>query len=195
MLAKVLNLSLSKNEDLELGLGLLTTLQKPGKPSGPVKNIRPIVLLPLLRKILSLITLVRIKDPIDKFLSQSQSAYRRGRSGADIMWAHRWLIGKSSKIRVVIHMLGLDMYRAFDTINRSKLLNILGMIQGVGGDELRLIRILLSNTPLRVRFNGIITEPFSSNVGSPQGDASLSDFVRYLFRVCYSLAQRIYCSP
>ena len=68
-------------------------------------------------------------------------------------------------------MLGLDMSRAFDTINRSKLLNILGMIQGVGGDELRLIRILLSNTSLRVRFNGIITEPFSSNVGSPQGDA------------------------
>ena len=56
-LAKALNLALSKNEDLELGLGLLTTLQKPGKPSGPVKNIRPKVLLPLLRKLISLMLL------------------------------------------------------------------------------------------------------------------------------------------
>ena len=75
------------------------------------------------------------------------------------------------------------MSRAFDTINRSKLLNILGMIQGVGGDELRLIRILLSNTSLRVRFNGIITEPFSSNVGSPQGDA-LSPILFAIYLEC-----------
>ena len=35
-----------------------------------------------------------------------------------------------------------------------------------------MIRILLlANTSLTVRFNGILTQPFESNIGSPQGDA------------------------
>ena len=83
------NTAISQGEDLELGLGKLITLQKPGKAAGPVKNIRPIILLPLLRKILSLITLYRIKKAADKYLSLAQGAFRTGRSCADIVWAHR----------------------------------------------------------------------------------------------------------
>jgi len=36
---------------------------------------------------------------------------------------------------------------------------------------MRMIRLLLSNTSLKVRFNGIVTDAFNSNIGSPQGDA------------------------
>ena len=116
LLARIIIGSLTHNEDLELGLGILILLQKPGKPCGPAKNIRPIVLLPLLRKIVSLFTLDRIRRPIDAYLSQSHSAYRKGRSASDIVWAHRWLIAKVSKYRVMLHILGIDMSRAFDTI-------------------------------------------------------------------------------
>ena len=171
MLADLLNMSLERNEDLGLGVGMLTTLLKPGKPAGPVENIRPIVLLPLLRKILSLIVLARMRTPINAYLSSSQSAYRAGRSTADIIWAHRWLIAKTLKYRVAIHILGLDMSRAFDTIDRQKLLDILETIPGLSNDCKRLIRILLANTSLIVRFNGILTQSFESNIGSPQGDA------------------------
>ena len=89
MLADLLNMSVERNEDLGLGVGMLTTLSKPGKPVRPVENIRPIILLPLLRKILSLIVLDRMRTPINSYLSSSQSAYRSGRSTADIIWAHR----------------------------------------------------------------------------------------------------------
>ena len=40
--------------------GFLTPLQKPGKPEGPVKSLRPLCLLNGTRKILSMVTLQRI---------------------------------------------------------------------------------------------------------------------------------------
>ena len=171
MLADVFNKAFALGEDLELGLAKLVTLPKPGKPVGPVKNIRPIALLPLLRKVLSLITLARIRGPVDLYLSPSQAAYRPGRSGADIVWAHRWLVAKSMRYKVAIHVLGLDMSRAFDTINRSKLMSVLESVPGLTDDDRRLVRILLANTSISVHVNGISTTPFVSTIGSPQGDA------------------------
>ena len=153
-----------------MGLAKLVTLQKPGEQPGPVKNIRPIALLRLIRKILSLITLFRIHGVVDKYLSPAQSGFRVGRSCADIVWAHRWLIAKSLKYKVIIHILGLDMSRAFDTIDRTKLMSILERIPGMTDDHRRLIRLLLANTSLQVQFNGIMTAPFMSTIGSPQGD-------------------------
>ena len=61
ILADVINKAVENGEDLELGLAKLVTLPKPGKAIGPVKHVRPIALLPLLRKILSLITLARTR--------------------------------------------------------------------------------------------------------------------------------------
>ena len=57
---------------------------------------------------------------------------------------------------------------AFDTIKREELLEILSTI--IGDDELRMIRLLLSNTTLDVKMNGVETTKFQSNIGSPQGD-------------------------
>jgi len=114
IIATIINKAMETGEDLELGLAKLVTLPKPGKSLGPVKNIRPIALLPLLRKILSLITLARIRDPVNCFLSQSHSAYRVGRSTADIVWAHRWLVAKALRYKTQIHILGLDMSRALN---------------------------------------------------------------------------------
>ena len=45
------------------------------------------------------------------------------------------------------------------------------MIPGIEEDEFRLIRVLLAKTKLQVLLNGIVTAPFESNIGSPQGDA------------------------
>ena len=43
-------------------------------------------------------------------------------------------------------------------------------IPGLTDDDRQLVRVLLANTSLQVTFNGIMTEPFQSNIGSPQGD-------------------------
>ena len=61
------------------------------------------------------------------------------------------------------------MSAAFDTIDRDIVLQILKNI--VEEDELRLIQFLLSNTHINTRINNAdINAPFTSNVGTPQGD-------------------------
>lgn len=63
------------------------------------------------------------------------------------------------------------MSRAFDTIDRTKLMEILETVPGNTDDDRRLIRLLLANTSIQVHFNGVDTKPFASTIGSPQGDA------------------------
>ena len=59
------------------------------------------------------------------------------------------------------------MSSAFDTIDRNKLVQIVETF--LDEDEVRMIRRLLSKTTLEVRVKGAKTEPFESNIGSPQG--------------------------
>ena len=90
LVADVINTSFSRHEPLNIGEGFLIAVQKPGKQAGPKSHLRPIVLLSLLRKILSLAVLERIRIKVDSFLSSSQAGFRRGRSTSDIVWTHRW---------------------------------------------------------------------------------------------------------
>ena len=115
-------------------LVLTIVLQKPGKPKGPPKNLRPITLLNTIRMALSIITLHRIRPCTEEYLSHSQSGFRPDRSTADVAWAHKWLAAKTKKEDVEIKITGIDMSSAFDTIDRQTLLDILREI--VEEDEL-----------------------------------------------------------
>ena len=144
-IAIILNDHIENSSELDLGKGLLAALWKPNKEKGHVKHLRPIILLNTIRKLLSNITLTRIKLNLEKFLSSSQSAFRANRSTTDIVWAYKWMIAKVQKyIDLKLYIVGIDLSSAFDTINREKLLNILEPI--INNDEHRMIRILLSNT-------------------------------------------------
>ncbi|XP_065180226.1 uncharacterized protein LOC135810663 [Sycon ciliatum] len=71
------------------------------------------------------------------------------------------------------------MSKAFDTVSRAKLLTVMEPI--VGEDNIRLIRVLLCNTTLRIRLGTDMSSLFNTNVGTPQGDAlSPVLFVVYL---------------
>ena len=102
----------------------MIALQKPGKPKGPPKNLRPITLLNTIRKALFIITHHRIR-PCTEYLSHSQSGFRPDRSTADVAWAHKWLAAKTKKEDVEIKITRIDMSSAFDTIDRQTLLEIL----------------------------------------------------------------------
>ena len=169
-IANAINASFSQHESLGIGEGILAPLPKPGKPKGPLKNLRPLVLLTALRKTLSLITLQRIRPKVEVYLSASQAAFRAGRSTSDIVWALRWLAAKAIRYKTEIHGLGLDMSRAFDTIDRRKLMGVLRDDVGLGQDELRMCQALLAETKLRVRLKDVFSDPFETTIGSLQGD-------------------------
>ena len=158
------------HQNIDTGASELVPLQKPPpKKKGPVKNLRPINLLPVIRKVLSKIALGRSGKQIGQHLSHSQSAYREYRSTTDIIWAYRWIIAKTQTYNITIYITGIDMSSAFDTINRKELMKIAERIMDEDGQ--RMLRILLSDTTVEVRIKGAETKPFVSNIGSPQGDS------------------------
>ena len=160
-----------ENHDvIEMGAGILIPLQKPKKTKGPVKNLRPVTLLEVIRKILSKIFVTRTEEVMKKYLSDSQSAYRKFRSTTDVIWTYRWIIAKIQEQDIDIFVTGIDMSSAFDTIYRDKVLEIAEEV--MEEDEVRILRILLSETTLEVKVNGAESKPFKSNIGSPQGDSA-----------------------
>ena len=140
------NDALEHHVPLDIGKGVLILLQKPGKPVGPLTSVRPIVLLSALRKTLSLIVFSRIATKLDNFLSPSQSGFRRGRSTVDVVFGYKWFCAKAQRQRLTIEFLCIDLSRAFDTIRRDKLLEVLQSF--LDEPELRMIRFLLAATPL-----------------------------------------------
>ena len=145
-------------------------LPKPGKPQGPLTSLRPIVLLNSVRKIVSIVTLQRIRPKVDAYTGASQSGFKQGRSCADIIWAQRMLISVVLTRHWDFHKMGIDMSRAFDTINREKILDVLKSA-GCDSDDLRLVRTLLTGTKLTVRVKSSWSAWFETTIGSPQGDS------------------------
>ena len=177
----------------ELTEGHLFPMNKPGK-SKVVENTRPLVFLSITRKALSGIVLRRISEKANEFLSLSQHAYRANRSTAEITMTTQWLRATSERYAERVHIMGIDLSKAFDCIDRSKLLQILEQQQIATEDELRLIQYLISDTKLQVKLGQTYGEKFQTVIGTPQGDAlSPMLFLIYLEQIIRtaSLEQRL----
>ena len=103
-------LKLEKKIPEELKIGLLSPIQKPNKSRGPCKKLRPIILLSILRKILTL----------------------------------------------------FDMSKAFDTVNRHKLFEILEEI--MTPYELHIMSILTNLPKIKVKINQTTSTEFITQV-------------------------------
>ena len=135
-----------------------------------------------LRKTLSLVVLSRIAPKVDECLSPSQSGFSRGRSTADVLFGYRWLCAKAQRQRVSIEFLGIDLSGAFDTIRRDKLLDTLHTF--LGESDLRMIRLLVTDTSLEPRLSTGECHAFATSIGTPQGD-SLSPVLFTLYLETY----------
>lgn len=168
----IINRCFETNSHLQsVGEATITPLQKPGKPKGPLKNIRPLTLSNAARKILSLITLRRIQHQVDQYTGPWQAAYKHGRSCGDLVWCQRMLIAVVLTKNYSFHKMGIGMSSAFDTIKRSTILNLLEDA-GCSNDDIRLVRFLLANTVLlKVRVNSVTSAEFETTLGSFQGDS------------------------
>ena len=179
-ISKILNETARSGEHpKEITEGVITALQKPGKPKGPIENLRPITLLSMLRKILAIRMRNRIIDRLDQEIPTSQAAYRTGRSTTEHVFATKIMAEKAiTSTTEKIYLLMLDMSKAFDTVNRTILLNDLS--KTIEKDELHMISIML-NTELRVRCGSSLSEAFETDTGVPQGDSlSANQFTYYL---------------
>ena len=164
----------------ELIQGILIPLQKPGKKQGPCSNLRPIILLSVLRKILAICLINRIGERIMKHIPPSQAAYQPGRSTTEHVFAYKLLAEKAiTSCNYTSNIILMDMSKAFDKVNRKILLEDLKQI--VDDDELHLLKLLLDDVELTVRCGSTKGIPFKTNRGVPQGDClSPIFFILYL---------------
>ena len=122
------------------------------------------------RKILTLVTLKRVEQKIDEYTMAWQCGYKHGRSCADLVWAQRMMISVMARRKWTFHKMGIDMSRAFDTVRRTTIIDLL-KDAGCSEDDIRLVSYLLSNTKLKVRVNSSLSEKFESLLGAFQGDS------------------------
>ena len=119
-----MNNTFSEHEPNDFGRSILFPQQKPNKQKGAVKNLRPIILLQISRKIFSKIQLYRIQPKVNTYLSKSHSAYRIGRNTPDIVWTYRWILSRIREQNLTTYSIGVDISSAVDTSWRDKLIEI-----------------------------------------------------------------------
>ena len=173
------NISEKEQHPPELTLGIITPIQKPGKPKGPVQNLRPIMLLSMIRKVLAVCIKKRIVDKLDAEIPPSQAAYRAGRSTTEHVFAAKVLVEKAiTSANYPVYLLMLEMLKAFGNVNQSMLMQELAKV--LNPDELHIINVL-TNTQLKIRCGKEKREVFETDTGVPQGDCvSANLFTFYL---------------
>ena len=166
----------------QLTQGLLTPLPKPGKKRGPTTNLRPIILLSIIRKILTITMLNRIWDRLSGRIPKSQAAYQPGRGTTEQVLSLKLMVEKAiTSSDFNIYILLLDMSKAFDTVNRKTLLEELEDI--LLPEEMHLISILTNRPKISIRLENQTSEAFESYQGICQGDClSAVLFIYYLAR-------------
>ena len=73
----------------EIKEGILIPIQKPVKKAGPSGNLRPIILLSTLRKILAICMLRRCLEKLLSIVPETQAAYQQGRSTTEQVFSFK----------------------------------------------------------------------------------------------------------
>ncbi len=116
----------------EVKEGVLIPLPKSGKKKGPPGNLRPIILMSMLRNILAICMIRRTYARLNNNISISQAAYREGRSTNEVILTVKTLTEKaitSSSYKITVLL--LDMSKAFDTVDKGTLFKDLTILNGI----------------------------------------------------------------
>ena len=181
------------NKPKEINLGILKAIQKGGKKQGPIENLRPIILLSVLRKILAMCMVKRIGKKIFKIIPKSQAAYQNGRSTTEQVFVFKSMAEKAiSSTNYKTHILMMDMSKAFDTVKRNILISDLKMI--LDDDEMHILKLLIDDVRLVVKCGNTIGSDFVTNVGVPQGDCLSPILFIYYLSIALS-KEKLYQQP
>ena len=126
-------------------------------------------------------------------IPKTQAAYQSGRSTTEQVFVLRTMAEKAIASKdYEIHVIMMDMSRAFDTVKRDILM--LDLFKILEHDELHILKLLIENIEFTVRCGKVDGIPFKTNLGTPQGDC-LSPIL-FIFYLANALKeQRIHICP
>ena len=156
--------------------------------SSSCDNHRGISLLSTAGKILARIMLNRItKHILDDVVSESQCGFRKQRGTVDMVFAIRQLQEKCAEQHQDLHLLFIDLTKAFDTVNRAALWAILRKL-GCPPRFVQIIRSFHDGMFCRVIENGDASDPFPVSNGVKQGCVLAPTLFSLLFAQMLSAA-------
>jgi sorting nexin-29 len=133
-------------------------------------NYRGISLLPTSYKTFSKILLSKLIPYVDEIIVDHQCGFRRNRSTTDQIFYIRQVLEKKWEYNDTVHQLFIDFKKAYDSVRREVLYNILiefGILRKLVG----LIKMCLNETYSRFRIGKNLSDKFSIENGLKQGDA------------------------
>ena len=121
----------------------------------------------------------RIRERLKNTIPKSQAVYEVGRSTTEQVCTIKLITERViNTSEEEAHLILLDMSKAFDSMERKKLLEDLSEI--IEHEELHIIQILL-DVNLVVRCGNELSDEFKTDTGGPQGDGlSGNEFTFYL---------------
>ncbi|KAJ4437031.1 hypothetical protein ANN_17165 [Periplaneta americana] len=113
----------------------------------------------------------RLTPYVDEIIGDHQCGFRRNRSTIDQIFCIRQIMEKKWEYKGTVHQLFKDFKKAYDSIKREVLYDIL-IEYGIPKKLVRLIKMCLSETySSRVRIDQFLSDAFPIHCGLKQGDA------------------------
>ena len=173
VLCKFVNLSLGSSsvpEILQQAL-VFPTIKNQHGDKDSLTNYRPVSNLPFISKLLEKVVLEQLNSYLNEneLLNQHQSGYRVGHSCETLLMGMFDDLLRDLDDGKVTGLFLLDMSAAFDTVDHSKLLEILEGRFGVKGSVLDWFASYLQSRTYRVNVDGELSRIISLVCGVPQG--------------------------
>lgn len=142
------------------------------KVKKPIKasEYRPINVLPVYEKVLELVVKAQLEKYLEKneVLTEHQSGFRKAYSCETAIQGtiDEWKVEIEG--RKIVGVIFMDLKRAFETVDRQRLLGKLNQI-GIRGKVLDWLGSYLYNRSQKVRFNNVHSKSMAVGHGVPQG--------------------------
>ena len=149
------------------GESIVVPIYKKGVRS-ECSNHRGISLVPVVTRLLASLLLRRLAPAHESFFREQQAGFRPGRGCIDQIFTLRQILEQRHVYRRPTILVFLDLKAAFDSVDRSALLNTL-IQQGMPLKFVNIIRALYSQTTGRVRVYGELSKSFPTTSGVRQG--------------------------